>query len=146
MCRGSKFQVINTKCAFLLFIPFSVGIRRFKLLQKYLNGSSQLFPSTAVAFIAPARKRRRAYSFALLRTFFSLRAFVRHTSLYTVKYFRRFYGKIAGNQLPVYFQLFFLQAPVNIFRNQAQNGSKGHFFCQTALQSYKGIFEYCRLT
>ena len=45
----------------------------------------------------------------------------------------------------------FLQAPVSVFRNQAQNGSKGHyclllFFCHTALQSYKGIFEYCRLT
>ena len=70
---------------------------------------------------------------------------------YTVKNIRRFYGKITGNQLPVYFPLF-LQAPVNIFRNQAQNGSKGHywcffvFFCHTALQSYKGIFEYCRLT
>ena len=49
------------------------------------------------------------------------------------------------------------QAPVNIFRNQAQNGSKGHYFflfffgcccCfyHTALQSYKGIFEFCRLT
>ena len=46
------------------------------------------------------------------------------------------------------------QAPINIFRNQAQNSSKGHycfffcfvFFCHEALQSYEGIFEYCRLT
>ena len=30
------------------------------------------------------------------------------------KNIRRFYGKIAGNQLPVHFPLF-LQAPVNIF-------------------------------
>ena len=44
---------------------------------------------------------------------------------HTVKNIRRFYGKITGNQLPVLFPLFFLQAPVNIFRNQAQNGSKG---------------------
>ena len=65
---------------------------------------------------------------------------------YTVKNIRRFYGKISGNLLPVHFPLF-LQATVNIFRNQAQNGSKGHnCFCHTALQSYKGIFEYCRLT
>ena len=34
----------------------------------------------------------------------------------------RFYGKITGNQLHVHFP--FLQAPVNIFRNQAQYGSK----------------------
>ena len=34
----------------------------------------------------------------------------------------RFYGKITGNQLPVHFP--FLRAPVSIFRNQAQYGSK----------------------
>ena len=55
--------------------------------------------------------------------------------MYTAKHIRRFYGKITCNQLPVRFMLF-LQAPVNIFRNQAQYGSKGHvlflflfFFC-----------------
>ena len=43
---------------------------------------------------------------------------------YTAKHIRRFYGKITGNQLPVYFP-FFLRVPVNIFfRNQAQYGSK----------------------
>ena len=42
------------------------------------------------------------------------------------KNIRRFYGNITGNQLPVHF-LLCLQAPVNIFRNQAQNGSKGHY-------------------
>ena len=62
----------------------------------------------------------------------------------TVKNIRRFYGKITGNQLPVHFP-FFLRAPVNIFRNQAQYGSKktciafGH-------RALKGIFECCRLT
>ena len=39
------------------------------------------------------------------------------------KNIRRFYGKITGNQLTVHFPLF-LQAPVNIFRNQAHYGSK----------------------
>ena len=39
------------------------------------------------------------------------------------KNIRRFYGKIIGNQLPVHFP-FFSRAPVNIFRNKAQNGSK----------------------
>ena len=53
--------------------------------------------------------------------------------MYTAKHIRRFYSKITCNQLPVHFMLF-LQAPVNIFRNQAQYGSKGHvlvffFFC-----------------
>ena len=33
------------------------------------------------------------------------------------KNIRRFYGKITGNQLPVLFP-YYLQAPVNIFRNQ----------------------------
>ena len=61
------------------------------------------------------------------------------------KNIRRFYVKITGNHLPVHFPLFFVQAPVNIFRNQAQNGSKGHY-CFFVIQSYKGIFEYCRLT
>ena len=42
------------------------------------------------------------------------------------KNIRRFYGKITGNQLPIHFPLF-LQAPVNIFRNQALNDSKGHY-------------------
>ena len=41
------------------------------------------------------------------------------------KNIRRFYRKITGNQLPVHFP-FFLQAPVNIFRNQALYGRKGH--------------------
>ena len=36
---------------------------------------------------------------------------------------RRFYGKITRNQLPVHFR-YFLRAPVNIFRTQAQDGSK----------------------
>ena len=45
-------------------------------------------------------------------------------AVYTVKNIRRFYSKIAGNQLPVYFPLT-LQAPVNIFRNQAQYGGNG---------------------
>ena len=41
------------------------------------------------------------------------------------KNIRRFYGKITGNQLPVHFPFFsFLRAPVNIFMNQAQHGSK----------------------
>ena len=48
---------------------------------------------------------------------------------YTAKTIRRFYGNLTGNQLPVqlpvHFPLF-LQAPVNIFRNQAQYGSKEH--------------------
>ena len=51
--------------------------------------------------------------------------------MYTAKNSRRFYGKITGNQLPVLFPFFFcwfvcfvLRAPVNIFRNQAQYGSK----------------------
>ena len=61
-------------------------------------------------------------------------------STYTVKNFRKFYGKITGNQLPVHFPLF-LQAPVNIFRNQAQNSSKGHYcfflsYSPTILQRY----------
>ena len=44
---------------------------------------------------------------------------------YTAKNIRRFYGKITGNQLPVHFPFpFSLWAPVNIFRNQAQYGSK----------------------
>ena len=51
-------------------------------------------------------------------------AFSRHG--FTVKNICRFYGTITGNELPVHFPLF-LQAPVNIFRNQAQNGSKGHY-------------------
>ena len=42
---------------------------------------------------------------------------------YTAKNIHRFYGKITGNQLPVHIP-FFLRAPVNIFRNQAQYGSK----------------------
>ena len=61
----------------------------------------------------------------------------------TLKNIRRFYGKISGNQLPVNFPLF-LQAPVNIFRNQAQNGRKGHY-CLFVIQLYKttkGIFEH----
>ena len=67
--------------------------------------------------------------------------------LNTAKNIRIFYGKIIGNQLPVHFPLF-LRAPVNIFRNQAQNGSKKTFiaFGHIALKSYKGIFECCRLT
>ena len=38
----------------------------------------------------------------------------------------RFYGKITGNQLLVHFPFcfVFLRAPVNIFMNQAQYGSK----------------------
>ena len=44
--------------------------------------------------------------------------------LYTAKSYRRFYGKITGNQLPVHFP--FLRAPVNIFGNQAQYGSERH--------------------
>ena len=40
---------------------------------------------------------------------------------HTAKNIRRFYGKITGNQLPVHFTLW---VPVNIFRNQAQYGSK----------------------
>ena len=39
------------------------------------------------------------------------------------KNIRRFYGKITDNQLPSPFPVF-LRAPVNIFRNQAQYGSK----------------------
>ena len=86
--------------------------------------------------------------------------------LYTAKYFRKFYGKITGNLLPVHFPFFFfffvffcsvlffcfcfcfLRAPVNIFRNQAQYGSKkiciafGHI----ALKPYKGFLECCLLT
>ena len=69
---------------------------------------------------------------------------------FTVKNIRRFYDKITGNQLPVHSRYFY-RCPVNTFRNQAQNGSKGHycfffFFCHTAQQSYIGIFKYCRLT
>ena len=63
----------------------------------------------------------------------------RSTFAHTVKNIRRFYGKITGNQLPVHFPLF-LHAPVNIFRNQAQNGSKGHYcflsYSPTILQRY----------
>ena len=44
------------------------------------------------------------------------------------KNIRRFYGKITGNQLPVYF-LLFLQAPVNIFRNQAKDIIVFFFVC-----------------
>ena len=41
----------------------------------------------------------------------------------------KFYGKITGNQLPCQsISRYYLQAPVNIFRNQAQNSSKGHYF------------------
>ena len=66
------------------------------------------------------------------------------------KNIRRFYGKITGNNWQPDaspFTVIFLQAPVNIFRNQGQNGSKEQncflfFVCHTALQSYKGIFEY----
>ena len=36
-----------------------------------------------------------------------------------------FYGEIIRNQLPVHCQQF-LQAPVNIFKNQTQYGSKEH--------------------
>ena len=43
----------------------------------------------------------------------------------SLKKYPRFNGKITGNQLSVHFPSF-LQAPVNIFRNQAQCGSKGH--------------------
>ena len=46
-----------------------------------------------------------------------------YTKMYTAKYIPRFHGKITGNQLSVNFQLF-LQAPVNIFKNQAQYSSK----------------------
>ena len=66
---------------------------------------------------------------------------------HTEKNIRRFYGKITGNQLPVHFP-FFLRAPENIFRNQAQYGSKmtciafGHF----ALKLQKSIFECYHLT
>ena len=42
----------------------------------------------------------------------------------SAKIIRRFYSKITGNKVAVHFPLF-LQAPVNIFRNQAQYGSKG---------------------
>ena len=45
---------------------------------------------------------------------------------YTVKNICRFYGKITGNQLPVHFPLL-IQAPLNILRNQALNGRKGHY-------------------
>ena len=45
------------------------------------------------------------------------------TGLHTVKTIHRFCSKII-RQLPVHFQLF-LQAPVNISRNQAQCGRKG---------------------
>ena len=38
---------------------------------------------------------------------------------------RRFYGKRTGNQPPVHFPLV-LKAPINIFRNRAQYGSKEH--------------------
>ena len=58
--------------------------------------------------------------------------------IYTVKNIRRFHGKITGNQLPVHFPLFFIGA-----RKHFQESST---VCHTALQSYKGIFEYCRLT
>ena len=59
------------------------------------------------------------------------------------KNIRRFYSKIAGN----HFQ-YFLQAPVNIFRNQAQYGSTEYvlFFGHIALQPYNGVIECCRLT
>ena len=40
------------------------------------------------------------------------------------KIFVDFYSKITGNQILIHFTLF-LQAPVNIFRNQAQYGSIG---------------------
>ena len=65
----------------------------------------------------------------------------------TVKNICKFYGKMTGNQLPVHFPLF-LQASVNIFRNQAQYGSIGLvlFFGHIALQPFKGICERCRLT
>ena len=43
----------------------------------------------------------------------------------TAKYIRRFYGRITGNQLLVHYPLF-IQAPVNIFRNQAQYGRNGY--------------------
>ena len=71
----------------------------------------------------------------------------RRQGLYTAKNIRTFYGKITGNQLPVHFPLF-LRAPVNIFRNQAQNGSKKTCiaFGHIALKPYKGILECCRLT
>ena len=79
---------------------------------------------------------------------------------YTAKNIRRFYGKITGNLLPVHLLFyyyyyyyfffffgggFFLRAPVNNFRNQAQYGSKKTCiaFVHIAL---KGIFECCRLT
>ena len=46
---------------------------------------------------------------------------------YTVKTIsRRFYGKITGTSCQS-ISRYFLQAPVNIFRNQAQNDSKGHY-------------------
>ena len=54
-----------------------------------------------------------------------MREYITWKGFHTAKNIRRFYSKLTGNQLPVHFPLFF-QASVNIFRNQAQYGSKGH--------------------
>ena len=61
----------------------------------------------------------------------------RSSCVYTVKNIRRFNGKIIGNQLPAHSPVF-LQAPVKIFRNHAQYGSKDHFvsYSPTTLQRY----------
>ena len=52
------------------------------------------------------------------------------------KNIRRFYGQITSNQLPVHFTLY-LQAPVNMFRNQAQYGSKAPVLCLVILFSFE---------
>ena len=51
---------------------------------------------------------------------------------YAIKIFRRFYGNITGNQLPVHFPLFFMGA-VNIYRNQQCQQSR---IGQLLLSSY----------
>ena len=65
-------------------------------------------------------------------------------------------GKITGNQLPVNFPLFFTGAGKHFQESGTElRWHKSYrtvakdiigFFCHTDLQSYKGIFEYCRLT
>ena len=64
---------------------------------------------------------------------------------YTAKNIRRFYGKITGNQLPVYFPLFF-QGARKHFQEPGTVGSKKTCiaFGHIALKPCKGIFECCR--